>query len=392
MEKEWAEANKMEMARLADAQQNLRVVEMRVPAVIDFLRSGASNRLATARESVRAAELALQQSEKDLSISRQELKEVRAVLGSQHATLEEIRRQVEAMELQHSLEEDILQRQAIRTSLQQLQQEKLHDVSSLVGENTLGLSSAQIRTVISQKIVELSNNRARKSASVEILKKQAGELLANLQKPEYRNAEDEYNKAFIRARANELTVKDIDKYYKALERAIQTYHKEKIGQINQVIACLWRQTYRGSDIDTIEIRSEADADVKSRRRSYSYGVVMRRGGREMDMRSRCSAGQKVLASVIIRLALSEAFCCDCGILALDEPTTNLDSDNARSLAESLRALIDARREVSNFQLVVITHDEEFVRILGAQRRDSYYYVHKDDEGAFSVITKRQFNN
>ena len=110
------------------------------------------------------------------------------------------------------------------------------------------------------------------------------------------------------------------------------------------------------------------------------------------MRSRCSAGQKVLASVIIRLALSEAFCCDCGILALDEPTTNLDSDNARSLAESLRALIDARREVSNFQLVVITHDEEFVRILGAQRRDSYYYVHKDDEGAFCVITKRQFNN
>lgn len=45
---------------------------------------------------------------------------------------------------------------------------------------------------------------------------------------------------------------------------------------------------------------------------------------ELDMRGRCSAGQKVLASIIIRLALAESFGTNCGILALDEPTTNLD--------------------------------------------------------------------
>jgi DNA repair protein RAD50 len=44
----------------------------------------------------------------------------------------------------------------------------------------------------------------------------------------------------------------------------------------------------------------------------------------MDMRGRCSAGQKVLASLIIRLALAETFSATCGIIALDEPTTNLD--------------------------------------------------------------------
>ena len=41
-------------------------------------------------------------------------------------------------------------------------------------------------------------------------------------------------------------------------------------------------------------------------------------------------GQKVLASVVIRLALAEAFGINCGILTLDEPTTNLDSDNKQS--------------------------------------------------------------
>ena len=38
------------------------------------------------------------------------------------------------------------------------------------------------------------------------------------------------------------------------------------------------------------------------------------------MRSR-----QVLACLIIRLALAETFCLNCGILALDEPTTNLDA-------------------------------------------------------------------
>lgn len=34
---------------------------------------------------------------------------------------------------------------------------------------------------------------------------------------------------------------------------------------------------------------------------------------EMDMRGRCSAGQKVLASILIRLALAECFGTNCGV-------------------------------------------------------------------------------
>ena len=60
---------------------------------------------------------------------------------------------------------------------------------------------------------------------------------------------------------------------------------------------------------------------------------------ELDMRGRCSAGQKVLASIIIRLALAETFCLNCGILVLDEPTTNLDTENMEGLAQSLADII-----------------------------------------------------
>jgi len=44
---------------------------------------------------------------------------------------------------------------------------------------------------------------------------------------------------------------------------------------------------------------------------------------------------QVLASLIIRLSLAETFCLNCGVLALDEPTTNLDRENIESLAYAL---------------------------------------------------------
>ena len=109
------------------------------------------------------------------------------------------------------------------------------------------------------------------------------------------------------------------------------------------------------------------------------------------MRGRCSAGQRVLASLVVRLALSQAFCCDCGILALDEPTTNLDVENIESLAYALTEIIAARRGQSNFQLIIITHDEQFVRRIGqACGTETVYHISKDGEGHYSTITERDF--
>jgi len=54
----------------------------------------------------------------------------------------------------------------------------------------------------------------------------------------------------------------------------------------------------------------------------------------------------------VRLALAETFCVKCGILALDEPTTNLDEANVESLADALREIIEDRIEQRNFQLIV----------------------------------------
>jgi len=105
------------------------------------------------------------------------------------------------------------------------------------------------------------------------------------------------------------------------------------------------------------------------------------------MRGRCSAGQKMLASIIIRLALAETFCNSCGILCLDEPTTNLDEHHIKSLAKSLRDLIQSRADNNNFQLVVITHDPTFIDLIGSDFCDSYYHVHKNENNFSSIEVK-----
>ena len=108
---------------------------------------------------------------------------------------------------------------------------------------------------------------------------------------------------------------------------------------------------------------------------------------EIDMRGRCSAGQKVLASIIIRLALAESFCIHFGAFVLDEPTTNLDQENIDSLAVSLMSIIESRQMQRNFQLIVITHDELFLQQCNRIRNNEIYYrVYKNDAG-FSCIKK-----
>lgn len=73
-----------------------------------------------------------------------------------------------------------------------------------------------------------------------------------------------------------------------------------------------------TDIDGIRIVSDHDEQSSGARKSYNYRVVMVKNNVELDMRGRCSAGQKVLASIVIRLALAESFGQGCGVLALDE--------------------------------------------------------------------------
>nr|XP_033466773.1 DNA repair protein RAD50 [Epinephelus lanceolatus] len=251
------------------------------------------------------------------------------------------------------------------------------------------LQLRQERREAERKLEELKKNRSIALGRQKGFEEAILECRKELREDQYDKADERYKNKMITMRTTELVIKDLDLYYKALDQTIMKFHSMKMDEINKIIRDLWRSTYRGQDIEYVEIRSDVDENSSAgvRRRVYNYRVVMVKGDTALDMRGRCSAGQKVLASLIIRLALAETFCLNCGILALDEPTTNLDRENIESLAHALVEIIKSRSRQRNFQLLVITHDEDFVELLGRSSYIEHFYRIRKNQDQNSEITK-----
>eukprot|EP00929_Paragymnodinium_shiwhaense_P029781 TRINITY_DN17002_c0_g1_i1.p1 TRINITY_DN17002_c0_g1~~TRINITY_DN17002_c0_g1_i1.p1 ORF type:complete len:1332 (+),score=479.23 TRINITY_DN17002_c0_g1_i1:114-4109(+) len=253
-----------------------------------------------------------------------------------------------------------------------------------------------------KRSLEMQKQRSFREGSLTQTKEALSGIQVELSSPLYAGVEQRHREAIIKHESAAYAAKDLNRYHLCLDKALMKFHAMKMAEINRTIRDLWQKVYKGKDISCIQIRSDTDeapegssaAEVEAAAnagrslRSYNYRVVMIQGDSEMEMRGRCSAGQRVLASLIIRLALADSFCVNCGILALDEPTTNLDAQNIRGLAEALADIIEARRGTSRFQLVLITHDEEFVNHLcRMQVCDWYYRICKDDNGCSKIDKK-----
>ena len=229
---------------------------------------------------------------------------------------------------------------------------------------------------------KLSAENAGKLGEIKQLQNQIKTLTTQIN-TDYKNVDELYQREWIKLQTKSLVTDDIDTYSRALDSAIMRYHSLKMKDINRIIDELWKRTYSGTDVDTIKIKTDEVSNVRGK--TFNYRVVMYKQDAELDMRGRCSAGQKVLAAIIIRLALSETFGVNCGVIALDEPTTNLDEENIESLARSLGNIIEVRRHQTNFQLIVITHDEKFLNYMNASSYTDHFYKVKRDDRQKSLI-------
>ncbi|OQS53999.1 RAD50 [Ecytonucleospora hepatopenaei] len=227
-----------------------------------------------------------------------------------------------------------------------------------------------------------------KIAKIESLKHQTkGQLneLSNFKEirkheiEKFKKTTEKYNEIYYEIKILEMSLSDVKKSMTALEKAIIEYHSVKMEEVNIILKDLWINTYAGNDIEYIELSSDLTAT------SYNYKIVQCISGIKTDMRGRCSAGQKIIASILFKIALAEAFSSStCEIdgdystrfmLTLDEPTTSLDKQNTEKLAETLNNLIDQKKD---FQLIVITHDENFVRLIS--KTDTFYRIFKNNKG------------
>lgn len=221
------------------------------------------------------------------------------------------------------------------------------------------------------RLLKLKENKSELRGAMASEEKQASDIISSLTSERYRNIDQRHTNALIDVKTHSLANADLDVYYRALDKALMAFHSIKMKEINETLKEYWQSVYKGADIDEIKIVS--DGAIIGKKRNYNYRVVMKQGDTELDMRGRCSAGQKVLASLLIRLALADTFCSQCAVLALDEPvrtherhtpnsgrgrtapahcrfsavscafqTTNLDQKNITAFAQALNQIIQKR--------------------------------------------------
>lgn len=265
-------------------------------------------------------------------------------------------------------------------------QEQLSTLEKSIGDVDLQKFKRD-RSNVNSEIEKLNIELGRLSGTLGTLTSSCEAMQKVLDEKKYKEAHKQYMSSVYDVHIYQAAIEDMAKYRIALEKSLLKFHQDKMDQINHLLCEYWNAIYQGNDIDYVMIKTDEESEGKQstsdKKRSYNYRVVQSKNGVEVDMRGRCSAGQKVLASLVIRMALADTFSTNCGILALDEPTTNLDSANIRSLCNALARIVQERDDdTGKFMLLVITHDQEFANAL--ERADHYWKLSRDNRGCSRI--------
>eukprot|EP00173_Palmaria_palmata_P000606 Plantae.Rhodophyta-Palmaria_palmata.ctg1285.p1 GENE.Plantae.Rhodophyta-Palmaria_palmata.ctg1285~~Plantae.Rhodophyta-Palmaria_palmata.ctg1285.p1 ORF type:complete len:741 (+),score=207.68 Plantae.Rhodophyta-Palmaria_palmata.ctg1285:243-2225(+) len=395
---------------VVDAEKALSTWKDAVLSIESYIRSGKEAELARLERHIVASDAQRLKAEKDVQALEKDVDEANGKLKEKNIEYNNARlneslratqrmlelKQSAAADARHDIEQLVTECTAKAAELVAKESSRPHDESPQPSNHVkwggmLNISRMMPGELVQELLAQTNDLHAQYSATMgqaQVFTERWSKKNDEFTQAEKMGSMKKYEECCVTKQTMELASSDLDRYHRALDQALMSFHALKMETINKSIRELWQTTYRGNDIDAIEIVSDGDGtsgSTSSVKRNYNYRVMMRRGDAKLDMRGRCSAGQKVLACLVIRLALAESFCTDCGILALDEPTTNLDADNVDSLAGALRAIIETRKRQAHFQLVIISHDQEFLTKLGARSFcDTYYSVHKGPAGFSSV--------
>jgi DNA repair protein RAD50 len=263
-------------------------------AIDSYIEGNGSGKLAACDRAIHSIEQDKKRLQKELTDITKKVKDIETCLndsGNSRRSIEENVRYRKDLEELKKVRVDIdeLQFRNVEGEHEQLEAEKDHALQAL---DILGAKRGPIIGELTAKDQELK----RYLEEWEI---------------DYKDATEKYRETHLKLEVTKAASDDLGKYASALDSAIMQFHAQKMEEINTIAYELWRQTYQGTDVDGILIRS--DAETVKANRTYNYRVVMKKGEVEMDMRGRCSAGQKVLACIIIRLALAECFGVNCGV-------------------------------------------------------------------------------
>ena len=131
-------------------------------------------------------------------------------------------------------------------------------------------------------------------------------------------------------------------YKNSLSAAQSELRSNLIEEINEALCEVWPAVYPYSDYTGVKI----EADEKD------YRLLMEKNGAWLEVDAIASGGERACLCLGLRIAFATVLTPDIGVLILDEPTHNLDSDAVLLLSEAINSKIPSIVE----QTFVITHD------------------------------------
>jgi DNA repair protein RAD50 len=79
-----------------------------------------------------------------------------------------------------------------------------------------------------------------------------------LLEPKYKEIEKRLLDLNVKYHLTKDIATEVNDKHDALEEALMSYHHEKMKEINRTLADFWKITYKGTDIETIMIKTDAE--------------------------------------------------------------------------------------------------------------------------------------
>lgn len=236
------------------------------------------------------------------------------------------------------------------------------------------------------KSVKKLNDRIGKiNEDLELLSREIGDLEEKFDSEELQNARKEFSELNARIATDKQNIKSLSKEIEKMGReiekmkSIQKEIKKTKREIREYEKSLDFASYLRKNVldriadragrhirDNISIPASGIYHLISGTNDELYwgdGYCMElRGKVGTRVDRQLSGGQFMMAVIALRLALLQKI--GSGIAFFDEPTSNLDEERRRNLAEALRSL-DAYEDTRWYnQLFLVSHDESFQGITG----------------------------
>ena len=196
---------------------------------------------------------------------------------------------------------------------------------------------------------ELSGKRSKLSMNEKMISELSRSIKeASAQISELENMERKIESQ--RTASRELTI-----FKKVLELVSETLRDRIVTSINSIMQGMWPTLYPYGDYQSIRLEAQAD--------DYSLQVKSSLGeGEWLGVDSVASGGEKSIACLAMRIALSMVIVPNLKWLILDEPTHNIDSSGISKFVDVLGDVLPSVVE----QVFIITHDDSLKQIHDAR--------------------------